>query len=273
MRLASPALIPETLLFRFSASMLPSDLPSLTEHERAVYAWQLSVDDFGPTGQQKLKAASVMISRCGGVGGLVAYQLAAAGVGKLVIAHAGNVKPSDLNRQLLMTHDWLGKPRIESIERRLRELNPRLEIVAVAENVNAQNAPGLVEQADLVVDCAPLFPERFAMNEQCVRQGKPLVECAMYELDAQCTAIVPGQSPCLACLYPQAPPTWKRKFPVFGAVSGTIACIAAIEAIKLLAGFGEPLIGRMLQCDLRSMHFRTLSIRRRPDCAVCGDRT
>lgn len=252
--------------------MLSESTPSLNDHERAVYEWQMWVEDFGEAGQQRLKGASVMISRAGGVGGLVAYQLAAAGIGKLVIAHAGNVKPGDLNRQLLMTHDWLGKPRIESIERRLRELNPRLEVIGVGENVNAENAERLVQQADLVVDCAPLFPERFAMNEQCVRQNKPMVECAMYELEAQCTTFVPGRSPCLACLYPQAPPMWKRQFPVFGAVSGTIACIAAVEAIKLIAGFGEPLIGRLLQCDLRSMNFRTLTIQRRPECEVCGHR-
>lgn len=243
---------------------------ALTEHERAVYEWQMWVEDFGESGQERLKSASVLISRAGGVGGLVAYQLAAAGVGKLVIAHAGNVKPSDLNRQLLMTHDWLGKPRIESIHSRLRELNPRLEIVGVGENISEANAEKLVRQVDLVVDCAPLFPERFAMNRQCVLQLKPMVECAMFEMDAQCTTIVPGHSPCLACLYPVAPPSWKRQFPVFGAVSGTIACIAAVEAIKVLANFGEPLIGRMLQCDLRSMLFRTLEIKRLPDCAICG---
>ncbi len=117
-------------------------------------------------GQAKLKNASVLVSRVGGVGSVVAYQLAAAGIGKLVVAHAGNVKPSDLNRQLLMTHDWIGKPRIESIKRRLHDLNPRLEIVAVGENISEENASRLVEQCDVIVDCAPLFPERFAMNRQ-----------------------------------------------------------------------------------------------------------
>lgn len=243
----------------------------LTDHERAVYEWQMWVEDFGKAGQERLKSASVLISRAGGVGGVVAYQLAAAGVGKLVIAHAGNVKPSDLNRQLLMTHDWLGKPRIESIQRRLHDLNPRIEVVGVGENICEENAAELVQQVDIVVDCAPLFPERFAMNRQCVAQRKPMVECAMFEMDAQCTTIIPGQSPCLACLYPVAPPTWKRQFPVFGAVSGTIACVAAVEVIKLIGGFGEPLVGRMLRCDLRSMIFRTLDVRRRADCPVCGN--
>ena len=245
-------------------------IEELTPEEKATYEWQMWVPEFGEAGQRKLKDASVMISRAGGVGGVVAYQLAAAGIGKLVIAHAGNVKHSDLNRQLLMTHGHLGKPRMDSIVRRLKDLNPRLEVVGAAENVNDENVVGLVEQADIIVDCAPLFPERFAMNSEAVRQCKPLVECAMYELEAQITTIVPGKTPCLRCLYPEAPPSWTRQFPVFGAVSGSVACMAAMEVIKLVAGIGTPLLGRLLQYDLRDMSFHTLPITRREGCECCG---
>ncbi len=247
-----------------------TNLPALTEEERATYQWQMWVPDFGEEGQQKLKNASVMISRVGGVGSVVAYELAAAGIGKLVLAHAGNVKPSDLNRQLLMTHDWIGKPRIESIRRRLLELNPRLEIVGVQANVDESNAAELVQQCDLIVDCAPLFPERFAMNRQAVLQRKPLVECAMYELEAHITTVLPGKSPCLQCIFPVDPPTWTRQFPVFGAVSGTVACMGAMEAIKVIAGIGEPLAGRLLRFDLREMKFRTLAVKRDAVCPVCA---
>ena len=242
----------------------------LTDEERAVYEWQIWVDDFGEAGQELLRGSSVLVSRVGGLGSVVAYELAAAGIGKLVLAHAGNVKPSDLNRQLLMTHDWLGKPRVESAERRLKDLNPRLEIVAVGENVNEENADALVKQADLVVDCAPLFEERFAMNRAAVEQGKPIVECAMYDLEASLTTLIPGETPCLSCLTPEKPPAWKREFPVFGAVSGTVGCLAAMEAIKVLAGFGEPLAGTMLTFDLRTMAFARRSVSRRADCQVCG---
>jgi molybdopterin/thiamine biosynthesis adenylyltransferase len=242
----------------------------LTDEERAVYEWQIWVSDFGEAGQEKLKGASILISRCGGLGSVVAYELAAAGVGKLVLAHAGNVKPSDLNRQLLMTHDWLGRPRVESVERRLKELNPRLQTVAVPENLNEKNAEKLVGQVDLIVDCAPLFEERYLMNREAVRQNKPLVECAMYDLEAQITTIRAGRTPCLACLHPTDPPAWKREFPVFGAVSGTVGCLAAMEAIKVLAGFGEPLYGSMLTCDLRDMTFRKRTIARDLNCHVCG---
>lgn len=242
----------------------------LEDVDRATYEWQMWVKDFGEAGQQRLKNASVLVSRCGGLGSPVAYELAAAGIGRLIIAHAGNVKPSDLNRQLLMTHDWLGRPRVESASRRLRELNPRLEVVAVNENLSADNAEELVGMADVVVDCAPLFKERFAMGDACLRQNKPMVECAMYDLEATITSLMPGRTPCLRCLVPEEPREWRREFPVFGAVSGTVGCMAAMEAIKILGDFGQPLFNRMLTMDLRSMRFDGHDIVRRPDCPACG---
>lgn len=243
---------------------------ALTEHEREIYQWQIWVKDFGEEGQQRLKEASVLVTRCGGLGGVVAYELAAAGVGKLVLAHAGNIRPSDLNRQLLMTHAALGTSRIESARKRLLELNPRLDIEAVPENVNEGNARRLVEHADVVIDCAPLFEERFLLNAEVVRQRKPMVDCAMYDLEAHITTIVPGQTPCLKCLYPDRPPAWRREFPVFGAVSGMVGCMGAMEAIKLIAGLGRPLAGQLLACDLRDMTFRKMAIRRSPRCPTCA---
>lgn len=242
----------------------------LTPEETTTYEWQLDVPGFGREGQEKLKNASVFISRCGGLGSVVAYELAAAGIGKMVLAHAGNVKPSDLNRQLLMTHSQLGKSRIESAERRLKELNPRLEIITCAENVNEQNAEKLIAQADIIVDCAPLFEERYLMNEQAVKQNKPMVECAMYELEAQITTVVPGKTPCLSCLHPEFPKTWKRRFPVFGAVSGTVGCIAAMEVIKQLTGLGSSLHNQLLSFDLRTMAFHKFAINRNLQCQVCA---
>ena len=242
----------------------------LTAAERARYEWQMWVPDFGELGQRKLKGASVLVSRCGGLGGLVAYQLAAAGIGKLVLAHGGSAQSSDLHRQLLITDEWVGKPRMESIARRLRELNPLVELEAVPHHVDAENVAGLVGAADVVVDCAPRFEERFLMNAEAVRQRKPMVEAAVFELQAQLTTISPGNTPCLACIYPERPPAWRRQFPVFGAVSGSLGCMAAMEAIKLITGIGEPLFGRLLTYHLGSMEFRKLRIRRNPACAVCG---
>ena len=246
------------------------DLPELTDAEKARYEWQMWVDGFGETGQRRLKSSTVLVSRVGGVGGCAAYQLAAAGVGRLILAHGGDLKASDLNRQLLMTTDWLGKPRIESAARRLRELNPYVEIVAVPENISETNVAGLVAQADLVVDAAPLFRERFLLNQECVRQRKPMVECAMYEFEAHLTTFMPGKTGCLSCLYPGNPEWWRREFPVFGAVAGTVGSMGAVEAIKVLSGVGEPLAGRMLNMDLREMNFQTVNLRRDPQCRVCG---
>lgn len=244
--------------------------PDLTASERAIYEWQMWVPGVGEEGQRRLKGASVLISRVGGLGGLVALELAAAGVGKLVLAHGGKLKASDLNRQLLQTHDHIGKPRMESIVRRLQELNPRCEILGVKENVSTANADELVAQADIVVDAAPLFQERLALNAAAFRAGKPMVECAMHSLEASVTTFLPGQTGCLACYVPEAPPTWTRQFPVFGAVSGTAACVGAMEVIKWITGIGSLLAGEMLAMNLATMQFRKVALPRHAGCAVCG---
>lgn len=244
--------------------------PDLTDTDRALYEWQMSVPGMGEDGQRRLKGASVLVSRVGGLGGLVALELAAAGVGRLVLAHGGRLKLADLNRQLLQTRGHVGQVRMESIVHRLRELNPDCEIIGIAENASAENAAALVAQADVVVDAAPLFQERLALNAAAHRAGKPMVECAMHTLEASVTTFIPGRTGCLACYVPEVPPTWTRQFPVFGAVSGTAACIGAMEVIKLITGLGEPLAGEMLCMDLGRMAFRRVKLPRREDCEVCG---
>jgi len=247
------------------------DIPDLTPDELRRYEWQLTVRDFGEEGQRKLKAATVLVSRIGGVGGAAAIQLAAAGVGKLVLAHAGNLRLDDLNRQLLMTTDWIGKPRIDSGFLRLRALNPHVEIETVNANISDANAAELVSRCDLVVAAAPLFTERLLLSREAVRQKKPLVDSSMYDLEGRLMTVLPGRTACLTCLYPEPPPNWSRKFPVFSAVASTAGSLAAMEAIKLIAGLGTTLAGKLLTFDLRDMSFRTIAIDRRPDCAVCSD--
>jgi len=249
---------------------MPTPPRELSAEERAIYEWQMWLPGFGEEGQRRLKAASVLISRVGGLGGVVAYQLAAAGIGRLVLAMGGKVKPSDLHRHLQQSHDRIGEPRLPGVVKRLRELNPRVDIVAVEENVREENADGLVAQADVVVDAAPLFAERYALNGAAVRAGKPMVECAMFALEAHITTILPGRTPCLRCIAPEPPPDWKRQFPVLGAVSGTVGCLGAIEVVKLLTGIGEPLAGTLLVMDLGSMQFRRMKVVRREGCPVCG---
>lgn len=245
-------------------------LPTLTDEERAIYEWQMWTPGVGEEGQRKIKAATVFISRVGGLGGVVALELAAAGVGRLILAHGGDLQAPDLNRQLLQTHDHIGKPRMENIVRRLRDLNPRCEIIGIAQNVNEDNSVRLTADADIIVDAAPMFQERLAINRAAFAQGKPMVECAMHELTAHVTTFIPGRTGCLECHVPEVPPTWKRQFPVFGAVSGTVACLGAMEVIKLITGIGESLAGQMVAMDLGTMRFRRVALPRRADCPVCG---
>lgn len=242
----------------------------LSEDEAERYRWQMWTPGFGEAGQLKLKHATVLISRCGGVGGTVALQLAAAGVGHLILAHGGDLRLNDLNRQLLMTTDHIGLPRVDSAVRRLKELNPHVRVTAVDANIGEANAADLVRQADVVVSAAPLFEERLIMNREAVVQHKPVIQCAMYDLQATVMTTLPGQTACLACLTPEPPAWWKREFPVFGAVSGTAACIAAMDVIKLLTGLGETLAGSLCAIDFATMHVRKVAVARNPGCGVCG---
>jgi molybdopterin/thiamine biosynthesis adenylyltransferase len=243
----------------------------LTDDDRKRYQWQLGCEGFGEAGQQRLKRASVLVTRVGGVGGAVAQQLAVAGVGRLILAHAGPLRLDDLNRQILMSAAGIGAPRVHQAAERLRVLNPTINIDAVEENVAEANVDHLVRQAEVIASCAPLFEERLLLNRAAVRQRKPLVDCAMFDTLVQLTTIVPGRTPCLACLYPEPPAAWKRQFPVFGAVAGTVGCMGAMEVIKLIAEFGETLSGHMLVGDLRDMTFRRVKLRERdPRCPVCG---
>jgi molybdopterin-synthase adenylyltransferase len=243
---------------------------ALTDDDLATHAWQLDVPGFGEAGQEKLKNCTALVSRIGGLGGPLAFSLAAAGVGKLILAHAGDLKPSDLNRQILMTRDALGSSRATCAAETLHRFKPEIEVVSVAENIAESNAADLVASADIVFSCAPLFEERLLMNRECVRQNKPLVDSAMFNLEGQVTVVIPGQTACLACLYPETPPHWKRRFPVIGAVSALVANIGAMEGLKHIAQFGQSNAGHMLLIDTSSMRMDRIALKRRSDCAVCG---
>ncbi len=245
-------------------------LPALTPEERERYLWQSWTPGFTEESQRRLKGASVLISRCGGVGGTVALELAAAGIGRLIIAHGGELRLNDLNRQLLMTTDHLGKPRVESAKRRLQELNPNVVIDTVDSNITEENATELVSKADLVISAAPLFEERLLMNREAVRQGKPIIHCAMYDMEASVLVTQPGQTACLACITPEPPTWWRREFPVFGAVSGTAGCIAAMEAIKLISQLGNSTAGQLACIDFQTLRMRTVAVARDPQCPFCA---
>jgi len=242
----------------------------LTDLDRSIYEWQLDVPGFGEEGQAKLRRSTALISRAGGVGGSIAFTLAASGIGKLILAHGGDLRLDDLNRQTLMRYEGVGKPRVESMVATLAAFNPHIEVEAVPENVSEANAAHLVARADIVFGAAPLFEERFLLNRECARQGKPLVDCAMFSLEGHVIPILPGQTACLACVYPELPPHWKRRFPVLGAVAALAGNIGALEGIKLLTGLRESNAGRMIYFDSATMKFERIALKRNPRCAICA---
>ena len=248
-----------------------AELPALSEDERKIYERQIQLPELGEEGQRRLKAASVLVSRVGGLGGTVAMLLARAGIGRLVLAHDGVIEHENLNRMHLAFRDDLGRTRVDAFRDTLGRINPDLEVITEPHNVNAGNVRRLMDQADLVVDGAPLFEERFVMNAEAVRQGKPLVMAAMFALEGYVSTFRPGVTPCLHCLYPQPPDYWNVKvFPVIAPSSVLVATLAAMEAIKLIADFGDRLEGQMLYFDLGSYVFRKLTVERRADCEVCS---
>jgi molybdopterin/thiamine biosynthesis adenylyltransferase len=243
----------------------------LAEHEKEKYRRQMMIPGFGEEAQLKLKNSAALVTRVGGLGGPVALSLAMAGIGKLIIAHSSNLTWSNLNRQILMRGDSVGKPRIPQAIETLNRANPDVEVVGFETDANEENAEDWVSQVDIVCDCPPTFEERYALNRACVKLRKPMIEAAMHSMEGTLTTIVPGKGPCLACITPEAPKWWQPLgFPVLGAVSAALGCLTAIEAIKVLTGFGETLTGKILTYDSTSMDFVKFPVRRRPDCPVCG---
>lgn len=152
----------------------------------------------------------------------------------------------------------------------LRAMNPDVEVVAVEEYATDENVDALLTGIDVALDCPHNFDERYALNAACVRHGTAMVEAAMYDMECYLTTFVPGETPCLACLYPEKQAWDRRAFGVLGAVSGVLGCLAALEAVKVAARFGEPLRGLLLTMDLGSLEFRKYRVRRDPGCRVCG---
>ncbi|TVQ17750.1 MAG: HesA/MoeB/ThiF family protein [Leptolyngbya sp. DLM2.Bin15] len=245
-------------------------LPLLTPIELERYHRQIMLPGLGEMGQRRLKNTTALVTGVGGLGGTAALYLAVAGVGRLILVRGGNLQRDDLNRQILMTDDWVGKPRVFKAQETLAHLNPDIQIEAICEYVNADNIDSLVQRADIALDCAFDFKERDLLNATCVRWGKPMVEAAMNDMDAYLTTIVPGQTPCLACIFPEKPDWDRWGFGVLGAVSGTLACLAALEAIKLVTGLGEPLLGKLLTMDLARAEFAKRRAYHDPNCPVCG---
>ncbi len=245
----------------------------MTDAELLRYSRQILLPDFGIEGQERLRASSVLVVGLGGLGSPVAMYLAAAGVGRLVLADFDAVDLSNLQRQIIHTTAQIGRPKAESARVALAALNPDVELVTVKRSLVEETLPEIVADVDLVLDCCDNFATRFAVNAACVAAGVPLVSGAAIRLEGQVTAFSgqPG-GPCYQCLYPRdggIDETCSTNG-VLAPVVGIIGSIQATEAIKILSGLGEPLFGRLLLLDAALMQWRSLRLPSDPSCPVCS---
>lgn len=245
------------------------DFADLSPAELHRYARQIGPAVLTREGQQRLKGSTVLVTRAGGMGGPAALALAMAGVGRLVIAHGGELSEPDLNRQVLGAEAGLGQSRAEQFAQRLREMNRFVTVEALDHEPNEAQARRLAAQLDLIVSCPPNFAERMRLNAAAVEHRIPLVDAAQWGMTGTLLAVDPGRTACLRCLYPE-PPEFEELFPVLGAISAAIGALAALEAIKILAGNGRPLWGQMWVIDGYQARFSTLALQRHPHCPICS---
>ena len=249
--------------------------------EAARYARQTILPEVGLSGQARLKASTVLIVGAGGLGAPASTYLAAAGVGRLVLVDADTVDVSNLHRQPLFTEADAGRPKVEVAAARLAALNPHVRIETHAERLDARNALRFVRQADVVVDGTDTFATRYLVNDACVIAGVPNAFASISQLSGQASVfggtLADGRrGPCYRCVFPEPPPAGTvpscAEGGVLGVVPAFFGTLQATEALKVLLGAGEPLVGRLLVADLLQATFRTLRVDRDPACPVCGDR-
>jgi len=239
----------------------------------ARYARHLALPEIGVAGQQKLAAGSVLIIGAGGLGSPSGLYLAAAGVGRIGLLDHDRIEVSNLQRQVLFDTQHVGQGKAETARARLAALNPDIEVVAHAQKLVAGNAERLFAPYDVIIDGTDRLATRYLVNDTCVLLGKPLVSAAIHRFEGQAMTYLPGRSPCYRCLYPDSPEDLIPNCAtagVLGVLPGVMGSLQATEAIKLLAGIGEPLAGRLLTYDALSLGFNEFRFARRSDCAVCG---
>ncbi len=252
------------------------DTESLSQEERIRYSRHLIMPEVGMEGQRRLKAARVLCIGAGGLGSPAALYLAAAGVGTIGIVDFDNVDSSNLQRQILHGTKDVGRKKLDSARDRLHDTNPNVEIELHDCQFSARNASSLVANYDVVVDGSDNFPTRYLSNDVCVFERKPNIYGAVFRFDGQSTVFAPHLGgPCYRCLFPDPPPPESvpncAQAGVLGVLPGIIGLVQAIEAIKLVLGIGEPLVGRFLNFDALKMKFREFNVRRDPQCPVCGE--
>ncbi|GAB4215134.1 MAG: molybdopterin-synthase adenylyltransferase MoeB [Sandaracinaceae bacterium] len=255
----------------------PVEKPAeLTPDQLERYSRHILLPEVGERGQERLLRGKVLLLGAGGLGSPAALYLAAAGVGTLGIVDNDRVDASNLQRQVLHGTDRVGTPKVESAEKTLRNLNPDVKVIRFQERLTSDNADRIFDQGwDVIVDGLDNFPTRYLVNDASVWKRIPVVHGSIFRFDGQVTTFWPHKGPCYRCLYPEPPPPHLApscaEAGVLGILPGVVGTIQATEAIKILLGQGEPLVGRLLTYDSLKMQFRTLKLRRDKACPVCGE--
>lgn len=246
-----------------------------SNEEMRRYSRHLILPDIGVAGQKKLKAARVLLVGTGGLGSPAALYLAAAGVGQIGLIDFDVVDESNLQRQIIHGVSTLGQLKVDSARARIHDLNPFVEVTLYNEPLTSENALDIIRDYDIVVDGTDNFQTRYLVNDACVLLGKINVYGSIFRFDGQASVFGAPEGPCYRCLYPEPPPPGLvpscAEGGVLGVLPGVIGVIQATEAVKLITGAGEPLIGRLLVYDALDMTFRTLKLRKNPQCPICGE--
>ncbi|NAZ06440.1 MAG: thiazole biosynthesis adenylyltransferase ThiF [Thermocrinis sp.] len=250
-----------------------------TEEQIKRYARHIILPEVGGKGQEKLLNSKVLVIGAGGLGSPAILYLAAAGVGTIGIVDFDVVDFSNLQRQVIHNTERVGTPKVESAKKTVEMLNPDVKVITYNTRISKENIMDIIKDYDVVLDGTDNFPTRFLINDACYFAGKPLVSAAMLRFEGQVSVFDyrnKGNSPCYRCLFPEPPPPGLvpscQEAGILGSIGGIMGCIQATEAIKLILGIGEPLVGKLLIMDALSMDFRKVKLRKDPSCPLCGEK-
>uniref|UniRef100_A0A7C5WZX4 Molybdopterin-synthase adenylyltransferase n=1 Tax=Thermocrinis ruber TaxID=75906 RepID=A0A7C5WZX4_9AQUI len=250
-----------------------------TEEQIKRYARHIILPEVGGKGQEKLLNSKVLVIGAGGLGSPAILYLAAAGVGTIGIVDFDVVDFSNLQRQIIHNTERVGTPKVESARKTVEMLNPDVKVITYNTRISKENIMDIIKDYDVVLDGTDNFPTRFLINDACYFAGKPLVSAAMLRFEGQVSVFDfrnKEKSPCYRCLFPEPPPPGLvpscQEAGILGSIGGIMGCIQATEAIKLILGIGEPLVGKLLIMDALSMDFRKVKLRKDPNCPLCGEK-
>jgi len=251
-------------------------MKKLTQDQHSRYSRQLVLPEVQPEGQQKILEAKVLLVGLGGLGSPQALYLAAAGVGTLGLLDGDRVDLTNLQRQVVHSTPEVGSLKVDSAERRVKGINPEVGVLKHPVRIDPQNAMDILSGYDIIVDCTDNFPARYLLSDACALLKKPMVHGAIYRFQGQATVFYPSQGgPCYRCLFPVPPPPGTvppaAESGVMGVLPGLVGMIQANEVVKLILEKGQPLIGRLLLCDVMAMTFQEVSLKKDPACPMCGE--